>query len=107
MIEHKDRYVTSWMVASHLLKHYEIDVSKMSGQQVIDALFGDIYDSGPFAIVDKCHNVDVRWHHRLNRLWAYPLAILISPVQYVIFDNTGFSDRNVLGRVVLKLTGYR
>ncbi|MFS1428586.1 hypothetical protein LMH73_015955 [Vibrio splendidus] len=109
MIELNERYVSPIMVKHYIKENYEIDPGAMSGQEVIDRLFGcannDYYTD--FRIIDDCWAPKTKWWHRLNRFWAYPLTWFCSPYQYVVRGQAGWSDKTKFGNWILRVTGYR
>lgn len=102
----KERYVDSFRIAKYLEENYDRDIKDMSGEEVIKFIFGDIYEYGDFKIIDVHYFNEEKWHHRLNRLWAYPLTWLCAPYQYVVNGEVGWDDKTKFGRWMLKIAGY-
>ena len=44
--------------------------------------------------------------HRINRLWAYPFTLLVSPYQYIRYGQVGWTHKTKLGKFILTCTGY-
>lgn len=106
MMEQKTRYIHEYEVKRYLKKR-GLDISSLSGEDLMIELFGDTENFGEFKIVDQYWKPKERWYHRLNRFWAYPLFFILAPFQYIIYGETGFSDKNKVGHWILKVTGYR
>jgi hypothetical protein len=109
MIEAEERYVNSVMVKRYLEDNFNIDVKSMTGEDVIEKLFGG-YNNGytsDMRIVNDYWEADTKWWHRLNRFWAYPLTVLCSPYQYITKGQTGWSDKTKFGHWMLRACGYR
>lgn len=109
MIEKNERYVSSIMVNRYLQENYSIDIKDMSGQEVIERLFGGYHNDyySEFRIIDDCWSPETKWWQRLNRFWAYPLTALCCPYQYIRNGQTGWTDKTVFGSWILRVTGYR
>ena len=80
-----------------------------TGQQVLDYLFGpygvDSCSSVNFVIRQWCKDDRTRLQ-RLNMLWAMPLTILLWPFRYVLYGDGGWSTKTLMGRFMLRVTGY-
>lgn len=79
-----------------------------TGKQVLDHLFGDYdndYQSYENYYISEWCSDKRKWWQRLNMFWAMPLTIIILPFQWVVVGHTGWSDKNKVGRFVLRVTG--
>lgn len=109
MIEAKERYVDAVLVKRYLKDNYDMDLQSMTGQEVVDRLFGgynnDYYSE--FRIIDDCWTPKTKWWQRLNRFWAYSLTAVCAPYQYIKNGEIGWSDKTRFGLWILRVTGYR
>ena len=109
MIEAKERYVNSVVAKRYLEDNYDIDLQSMTGQEVVDRLFGGYYNDyySEFRIIDDCWTPKTKWWQRANRFWVYPLTLLCAPYQYIKYGQVGWSDQTSFGSRILRVPGYR
>lgn len=80
---------------------------KFNRDELMDYLFGSHSERA------KCHHElfiyekpETAMVHRINRLWAYPLTLLVSPYQYIRYGQVGWTHKTKLGKFILTCTGY-
>lgn len=84
------------------------DASVKSAKDVLDLLYGDYNNDyrSDYKIVRRFNKPNRNFKCRLNMLWATPLTILMFPVLYVVKGYGGWSEESLIGRFILKATGY-
>lgn len=107
MIEKPTRNVYTHDLIHHLKNNCNLDIAKMSGEETLNELFGSRSDRGSFQAIDIFWEPRVKRIHRFNRLWVYPMTLILSPFRYVLYGHPGFEDSSKIGRWILKITGYR
>ena len=79
-----------------------------TSKDVLDMLYGN-YDNdyrSDYKIIRRFNKPNRSFTCRLNMLWAMPLTVLAFPVLYVIKGEGGWSENSLLGKFILKVTGY-
>ena len=98
----------SSVIEDDIKKRESVIGRAMTKDEVIEHLFGTPLDRATtYLDLYLFKNVpETTWKHRLNRLWAYPLTILLAPFRYVIYGDIGWGNKTKLGKFILVACGY-
>ena len=112
MIKKNMRYNQDMWNFSHII---EVDIKNqesligraMTKDEVIEHLFGTHLGRSTTDLdLYLFRAPDTNWKHRLNRLWAYPLTLVLAPFRYVIYGDIGWGNKTKLGKFILVACGY-
>lgn len=101
-IERESRRVDGIMATHWIKEDSGKSVKDMTGQEVVDALFGN-YDNEYFS------NFHVRYYYksskrtiwnRLNLLWVWPVFLIVAPFSYIIRGEIGVNRTSKIGKIV-------
>lgn len=106
MLEKKKRRLDPWWAS--MLKQ-EAGGREATADSVIDVLLGDKegYNTSYYVVYHYDELGSSTFMNRLNRLWVYPLFIVIAPFQYLFTGNVGFNRNSFMGRIVDKLIDFK
>lgn len=89
--------------ASHDLEHWAI-CNTNEGDTPIQVM-QKLASSDEFMIRHYDNHQPKTAIQRLNMFWAVPFTIVLAPIKYVIYGDTGWSMKSKFGRWILRVTG--
>lgn len=80
-----------------------------SGKEVLDHLFGDYnndYQSGEDYVIYEWESCEKTPLQRFNFIWVFGLTMLLAPIRYVMYGQTGWTNKTKMGRFFIRITGH-
>ena len=104
-----------WKVSRSLPQRLKNDLeakgfSKQEIDKISEVILGDWNNDyySEYRLEDYIEdNSDMKWWHRLNMCWIFPLLLIASPITYIIKGDYRLHPNSKVGKIVNKLIGAK